>query len=402
MIERGRDWPPRELGVIEGFRPGPLLICVGGVHGNEPGGVDASERFLAKARAEGWRPARGRMVFLVGNRRALREGCRYVDVDLNRLWSNRPGEGLDPTAHELIEQRELRQAIEVHRSAGSWETVVLLDMHSTSGEGPPFAILGDTLSNRLLAEILPIPILLGLEERVDGTLLAEFGRRGERAICVEGGINGAEATVDALEAMLELVANQLGILPGTPERLEESHERLKEHAHGAPHWSRLSGLYAIDSDEQFTMQPGFQSFDRVQAGQLLAYGGPDGRSPILAPKDSLLIMPRYQGQGSDGFYLAGELPSWWRPVSRTLRRAGLRRLVPRLLGEGATLSEEGHLLTQRGPLSGARRRLLALLGYHVASTHAEGFDLRCRIDPVFDEVAEDSTLPGNSAVGGAS
>lgn len=392
------SWPPREIGRIEGSRPGPLLICVGGVHGNEPGGVHAAERFLQRF-GDGQRSVgRGRMVFLVGNRAAIAQGQRYIDVDLNRMWGDNPAPGA-PTAHEQTERAELLAAIEVHRQDGPWESIVLLDMHSMSGSGPPFVILGDTLSNRMLAEVLPIPVLLGIEERIDGTLLAEFGRRGERAICVEGGVNNAEQTVDALDATLTVLANRLGVVPAGEAQLDRSLDVLRQLSQEAPGWSRLSGMYEIEADEQFTMLPGFQSFVRVKAGQLLAHGGRDGKCQILAPKDALLVMPRYQGQGSDGFFLAEELGSWWRPFSRTLRRAGLRRLVPGLYEQ---VDECGAVLVTPQALSAPRRRLLALLGFHVADSSNGEIRLRRRLDPVFDELPRTPSTAGASQSSGMS
>ena len=50
--------PPRSgddaaglIGTHAGERPGPLLVCVGGVHGNEPAGVRALEAVLDEAQS---------------------------------------------------------------------------------------------------------------------------------------------------------------------------------------------------------------------------------------------------------------------------------------------------------------------------------------------------------------
>ncbi len=57
---------PRELGRVEGELAGPTLICVAGLHGNEPAGVVACQRVLARMRDESHR-LRGRLVCLTGN-----------------------------------------------------------------------------------------------------------------------------------------------------------------------------------------------------------------------------------------------------------------------------------------------------------------------------------------------
>ena len=40
----------RELGRVRGEAPGATLIAVGGVHGNEPAGLEAGRRVLARLR----------------------------------------------------------------------------------------------------------------------------------------------------------------------------------------------------------------------------------------------------------------------------------------------------------------------------------------------------------------
>ena len=82
------------------------------------------------------------------------------------------------------------------------------------------------------------------------------------------------------------------------------------------------------------MLPGFETFDRVRAGQPLAFGGQGGDEAILAPKDALLVMPRYQGQGSDGFFFAEELGEGWRPLSRALPARRPRQLGRRSARRG--------------------------------------------------------------------
>ena len=42
----------RVIGRYEGERPGPLMVCIGGVHGNEPAGVVALEELMLRLEAE--------------------------------------------------------------------------------------------------------------------------------------------------------------------------------------------------------------------------------------------------------------------------------------------------------------------------------------------------------------
>ena len=75
----------RILGRHRGDEPGATLLCVAGVHGNEPGGVLALQRVFEQLRR--LCPAfAGELVGLTGNLTALARGRRYVDTDLNRMW----------------------------------------------------------------------------------------------------------------------------------------------------------------------------------------------------------------------------------------------------------------------------------------------------------------------------
>src|SRR6185295_5769297 len=86
MAEAVADEFPRVLGRRRGEAPGPTLIAVGGVHGNEPAGVRAARRALARLESAGVR-IDGELLALGGNLRALRQNRRYLVRDLNRQWT---------------------------------------------------------------------------------------------------------------------------------------------------------------------------------------------------------------------------------------------------------------------------------------------------------------------------
>ena len=68
----------RVLGRISGTDPGSTLICVAGIHGNEPAGISAIRRVTQALQATSG-VARGDYVALTGNLAALaRERCGFV------------------------------------------------------------------------------------------------------------------------------------------------------------------------------------------------------------------------------------------------------------------------------------------------------------------------------------
>jgi succinylglutamate desuccinylase len=80
--------------------------------------------------------------------------------------------------------------------------------------------------------------------------------------------------------------------------------RLEKSVIGLPAAVEICLRYHVEEGERFTMLPGFESFQPVRQGELLALGGKSGVREIRCPVGSILLMPRYQGQGADGFFLA--------------------------------------------------------------------------------------------------
>jgi succinylglutamate desuccinylase len=87
--------------------------------------------------------------------------------------------------------------------------------------------------------------------------------------------------------------------------------------------------HVVTPEDDFEMLPGLKSFEPVLRGQTVAS---DRRGEIRAPKDGLMLMPRYQGQGEDGFFMARPVAPFWLGLSGWLRRAHAHRLLPILPG----------------------------------------------------------------------
>jgi len=101
----------------------PELAIIGGIHGDEPCGVQAVEELAAEAP-----PVERPVALIVANERALEAGVRYVDEDLNRTF---PG---DPDG----ETHESRLAAEIASRFGDLTT---LSLHSTQSYHGMFAIV---------------------------------------------------------------------------------------------------------------------------------------------------------------------------------------------------------------------------------------------------------------------
>ena len=318
---------------IRGSQPGPTLIIVGGIHGNEPAGVLAAERVWRRLQR---RKAvlRGEVVLLRGNTRALEQRVRYIDADLNRQWTseNVRSAGLEkpdiPAVSEFREQSELLTIVSeaVSRARGE---IYFLDLHTTSAQGQPFATVGDTLRNRRFALTFPLTIVLGLEEQIDGTLLEYINNLGAVTLGVEAGQHEAMTSVDHHEAVIWNAAASAGNLlrKDLPE-LDESRSLLRR-ASGGRRVVEVRHRHAIVTTDQFKMEPGFRNFQPVRRGQVLAR---DRMGEIKARETGLILLPLYQPLGDDGFFLGREVKRFWLNLSALLRKLKTGQFVYLLPG----------------------------------------------------------------------
>jgi hypothetical protein len=304
------------------------------MHGNEPAGVFAAQRVLAELHARN--PSfRGGLVAFAGNRPALACGRRYIAEDFNRMWLPERLSALCTAAvqsainPEEVQCLELSEAIETalakHRGP-----VVFLDLHTTSADGLPFAIVSDTLLNRALAMSVGAPVILGLEEQLDGTVLDYINDRGLAAVGFESGQNEAPTSIDHAEAALWAILVAAGCLrDGEVARVASLRSMLRQRTAGIPSILEVRYRHAIEPSDQFVMEPGFLNFQPVKRGQLLAH---DCNGEILARESGRILLPLYQSQGSDGFFLVREISARWLRLSALVRRMRLERLLHFLPG----------------------------------------------------------------------
>ena len=361
---------PRELGRCVGRQPGPTLICLGGLHGNEPAGVLAIHRVLRSLRSRA-ETLRGELVGLVGNRQALALRLRFIDHDLNRAWKaerlarllKSPGSG-EAEDREQLELDATLQRI-VDEAPGR---VFLLDLHTFSGPGSAFAILDDTLPNREMAMDFPVPLVLGLEEELSGTLASHLTAQGVTVLGYESGQHDDVGAVDGAEAAIWLALDSCGLLEGESRRwAREARKFLEEQTESSVGIVEVLYRHPIQTPNGgFSMMPGFKSFQKVVEGQLLGKGA-DGT--VLAPRPGMLLMPLYQAQGEDGFFLVREIRPIWLPISAALRSWRSEKFLHWLPGVSRDPDRDDTFIVDR-----RLARFFALRLFHLLGFRREGKD----------------------------
>lgn len=318
---------------IRGERPGPTLLVVCSLHGNEPAGVRAAHRVLNELQREK-SFLRGEVVLLAGNTRALTRRVRYIDTDLNRHWAAEniyavsSGGRIPEPKSEDLELRELLEQFE-QASARARGELYFLDLHTTSARGVPFATLGDTLRNRRFALNFPATIVLGLEEQLEGTMLEYVNNLGAVTLGFEAGQHEAESSVAHHEAVIWIALVAAGNLrPEEAPEFERS-RALLERAGGGTRFVEVRRRHAIAPGDEFSMKPGFENFQPVRRGQRLAE---DRHGSVTAAESGMVLLPLYQKLGDDGFFLGREVKPFWLKLSAALRRLKIGDYVHLLPG----------------------------------------------------------------------
>ncbi len=356
----------REIGRIVGDAPGPTLIAIAGIHGNEPAGVGAARRVLATLTRRQGR-VMGELVALAGNLGAMHLGVRYRERDMNRVWTKGRIADLEARAKaggpldvEDEEQLELLGAIRaaIARARGP---VYLIDLHTTSAHGLPFVLFGDTLRQRRFTSAFPLPLMIGLEEQLDGVLSAYWTTQGVITCGVEGGQHDDPGSIDNLEAVLLLGAESAGVFgPGLLTETATAYALLERRRGDLPRVMEVVSRRAITPADEFVMEPGFLNLARARAGQLLAH---DRNGPIRAPKDGFVILPLYQGQGADGFFWGRELSPTRMRVSEVLRHMKLDRFLHLLPGIARDPAQPERLVVEERATQVYRLDMFHMLGY---------------------------------------
>lgn len=152
----------------------PEVAVVGGIHGDEPCGPTAIDRFLSET-PDVERPVK----FVVANEEALEAGTRYLEEDLNRAFPGAP----DADTHEG------RLA---HRLASELRGCTVLSLHSTQSYAEPFALC-DTVDEvtRGVVPHLPVDVLIETDRFTDGRLIEHA-----HTVEVECGLQGSEEAAD--------------------------------------------------------------------------------------------------------------------------------------------------------------------------------------------------------------
>jgi succinylglutamate desuccinylase len=304
----------RVIGRFSMARPGPMLVILAAMHGNEPAGVLAVENLLKLLHHEVVTNPdfvlAGSVIGIIANKDAFERGVRYINKDLNRLWTIDHYYEINDLSPEerTSEDTQIIEVIEAMRAEINLshpQQMIVLDIHTTSAHGGIFSLITeDPLSERIAVE-LHAPVIKGMLNGIAGTSIHFFHGSNmgisTTAIGFEAGRH--EDPQSVLIATSAIINCMRTIGNVNAKDVENKHDVLLQNfSKNLPKVSTYKSKYLVKDKSKFKMLPGFKSFDKVYKGQHLA---DDISGPIYSEADAYLLMPLYQVQGSEGFYLVG-------------------------------------------------------------------------------------------------
>ena len=310
----------RLIGEYSGHEKGTLVIALAAIHGNEPAGVlalrDLFQMLEDEPRKNPHFQFQGRIVGIIGNLQAYERKMRFVKKDLNRELTLENIEkdkqhpqsmGHNQLAFEDLELIELMQCIDYQITTYKPEKIIVLDLHTTSAAGGIFTIVSEDEKSLDIALTLYAPVVKGLVKGLGGTTLHYFREENigipTVGICFEAGQHEDVLSVRRTIAWLVNCLRTIGCL--NAHDVESSHDEiLRGYSKNLPNAVQVIDNHHIMPNDDFKMLPDYQNFQALKKGEILAY---DKNGAIKSPEDCLILMPLYQPQGSDGFFLVKEI-----------------------------------------------------------------------------------------------
>lgn len=320
----------RIIGEVIGSEKGPTMVVFAGIHGNEKAGVLAVERILSRIANENFH-FKGNVHFILGNISALNQNVRFKDADLNRVWT--PDKMDELKGDSFLMDSETSEQIQIYalvRQIVSSERgpFYFLDLHTTSSPSVPFVTISDSLNNRKFASYFPVPVVLGIEEYLEGPLLTFINDHGYVALGFEGGQHTDPESVINCEYFVWKSLVHAGCIDRDQVK---DFEKYREYFAGlccSHQFFEITYRYALSNGQDFEMRPDFQNFETIQKDQLLAFSK---GLEIRAEKKGRIFMPLYQKQGEDGFFILRKISRFWLNFSKAARAWKINhflRLIP--------------------------------------------------------------------------
>lgn len=275
------------------LKPGPHIVILGAIHGNEPCGAIAIKKIISEIEQSDLELLRGTLTCVpICNPEAYKRNTRFFQRNLNRSLypKNKPKlyeDFIDPIICKVLDEAD-----------------VLLDLHSYESKGPPFGFLGNT-SQREIDYCLALGIddfVYGWSEAFDKTTrdskesmgTTEYARSvGCIATTIECGHHYNENAPDIAYRTIRNALKHLGMADYKDNKKQFTNYRF----------AKMKNVFFKEKEGKVTRF--FEHYSKVRKGEVLAEYV-DGET-INAPGNGYIILPKMKAEvGGEWFYFAEE------------------------------------------------------------------------------------------------
>ncbi len=359
----------RIIGKIQGELSGPTIVFFAGIHGNESSGVHALVDVFKDLKED---HIKGTVYGISGNLNALEANQRYIEEDLNRIWTKERINAIQTKTNLNTEEKEQKELLDILNDILKSNTgpFYFIDFHTTSSKTLPFITINDALINRKFSKLFPVPIVLGIEEYLNGPLLSYINELGYVSLGFESGQHEDQSAIFNSISFIYLAlvyskAIAMEKVIGFPIHFN----RLKTESHGLFDIFEIVYLYKIKTNESFSMKAGFTSFQNIEKNTILATSNGE---PIKSRHNAKIFMPLYQSKGREGFFIIKHINPFFLNLSTFLRRFRVDNLLAWLPGVSWKDEDKNTLLVNLKVTKFFAKSLFHLLGYRnkqVDETH---------------------------------
>ena len=263
---------------ISGKETGPVSIVIAGVHGDETCGIEAFKSLLSNLTIK-----RGLVYFALGNPRAIKQGKRFTEANLNRMFlDDNELDGKSKSSYEYNRSKYLKKYLD--------KAQVLLDIHASSIPGSRSFLICEPNSFEIVKYLPTGLVVTGFDNVEPGGTDYYMNKQGKIGICLEAGYtNDSQSTVVAKETIMAFL-------------------KARNHLYNDLHPISQTRISMFDKyyskTDKFVLAEPFLNFEALKSGQLIGY---DGQTEVRAPRDCVILFAQSTRKVNEEAFLLGEI-----------------------------------------------------------------------------------------------
>lgn len=263
----------------QGQRPGPTLVVMAGVHGNEKIGVVALKEAIKTI------PIKAGVVFyVIANTLALERELRLIDMDLNRAFK-------DDKKLSSEEKRSYERGLAKQLMPYLDKADALLDLHSVpTVPATPFVICEKNGMD--IARKLPFPVRSSGWDKVhSGSTDGYMNERDKIGICVECGQYNDPQVLDRSLQSIKIFLALMGVIKEKQSLDDYAGQRV------------VIVDYIYRCQSYFNLVRKIPDFTLVRRGKVI---GVDAKEKVRAPYEGIVVLVKEAKKPGEEVFVMGK------------------------------------------------------------------------------------------------